>query len=389
MQKQHVFISYRHESPEHARAVRYLGELLRQANLPVALDQFYLDEHPGGPDLGWRKWCESCANDSACVLIAASEGWFAAYEKKGPPGVGLGAAIEADLFGQALYDEKGHNARIRLAFLHEIPMDKVPPRLRDWRQFQPFRGDGELNDLIRWAAGRLGKENVELPRIAWPDPVPFRPNLADRLDLCSAIEELIAGRSRKRILMYEGPSGLGKSALVKQVALYAQNLGVSVVYIDCKGGGLSLGGIVGQFDSNLDLKLPHFSRERQTHLLRAELRALRRPVLVIIDTYEHVIGNQTIADWVNRQLIAEVETALGLLVIIAGQSVPDYEETSWKDLVYHLHLSPITEIQHWKPWVEQHYPDFQKKGADLKTIMLMAQGNPAVVSSAVETISKL
>ncbi len=47
-----VFISYRHESPEHARSVRRLGQLLRQAQLPVTLDQFYLDEHPGGPDEG-------------------------------------------------------------------------------------------------------------------------------------------------------------------------------------------------------------------------------------------------------------------------------------------------------------------------------------------------
>jgi len=31
-----VFISYRQESPEHAREVRRLGELLRQAGLPVA-----------------------------------------------------------------------------------------------------------------------------------------------------------------------------------------------------------------------------------------------------------------------------------------------------------------------------------------------------------------
>ena len=111
---QHVFISYRHESPEHGRAVRRLGELLRQAKIPVALDQFYLDEFPGGPDLGWPKWCEDCANESACVLIIGSEGWFAAYEKTAPPGVGLGAASEADVLRQWLYDERGDNSHIPL-----------------------------------------------------------------------------------------------------------------------------------------------------------------------------------------------------------------------------------------------------------------------------------
>jgi SEFIR domain-containing protein len=145
MVQQHVFISYRHESPEHARAVRRLGELLRQANLPVALDQFYVDDHAGGPNEGWPKWCEDCADQSACVVIIGSEGWFASYEKTAPPSLGLGAATEADVLRQWLYDEKGDNSHIRLAFLHEISADKIPRRLRPWHQFRPFENDDQLN----------------------------------------------------------------------------------------------------------------------------------------------------------------------------------------------------------------------------------------------------
>src|SRR5436305_1635035 len=95
-----VFISYRHENSEHAQTVRQLGELLRQAKVPVAFDQFLLEELPGGPDEGWPKWCEDCANKSICVLIIASEGWFGAYEKHEQAGIGLGAASEADLIRQ-------------------------------------------------------------------------------------------------------------------------------------------------------------------------------------------------------------------------------------------------------------------------------------------------
>ena len=91
----------------------------------------------------------------------------------------------------------------------------------------------------------------------------------------------------------------------------------------------------------------------------------------------------------NQQFLVEVETALGLAVIVAGQRVPDYNGARWRDQARHFALKPITEIEHWEPWVEQHYPDFQQKGADLNTVMMFAQGNPAVVSSAVETISKL
>jgi len=87
---QHVFISYRHESDEHTRAVRRLGELLRQANIPIALDQFHADDHPGGPDLGWPKWCEDCANQSACVLIIGSEGLVFSLRKDRFTGSGFG-----------------------------------------------------------------------------------------------------------------------------------------------------------------------------------------------------------------------------------------------------------------------------------------------------------
>jgi SEFIR domain len=165
----HVFISYRHENAEHARSVRRLGEFLRQANIPVALDQFYLDEFPAGPDLGWPKWCEDHANESACVLIIGSEGWFSAYEKTGQPGVGLGAATEADLFRQWLYDEGGDNPRIRLAFLRDIATQQIPVWLRAWHHFRPFASDDQLDQLIRWISDRLGLGISNCRRSAGPN----------------------------------------------------------------------------------------------------------------------------------------------------------------------------------------------------------------------------
>jgi hypothetical protein len=386
--QQHVFISYRHESPEHARAVRRLGELLRQAAIPVALDQFLLDEHPGGPDLGWPRWCEDCANQSACVLIIGSEGWFSAYEQTAPPGLGLGAATEAVLFRQALWDEQGNNTRIRLAFLHSVA--EVPPRLGAWQQFRPFENDDQLNQLIRWVAGCLGIGNIELPTVRWPEPLEFRPNLADRLKEWSAIAELLAGRSRDRILLFEGPSGLGKSALVRQAAAYAKVLGVPVVQLDLKRAGLAVEGILGQFYLELGQRLPNFSREggSKTHLLRRDLRSLRQPVLVIFDTYEGCAGNQTVVDWINQQFLIDVERALGLTVIVAGQRAPDYNGARWQDQVRHFALKPITEIEHWEPWVKQHHPEFQDKRVDLNTLIRATEGKPSLMSSLFETISK-
>ncbi len=115
---------------------------------------------------------------------------------------------------------------------------------------------------------------------------------------------------------------------------------------------------------------------------------MREPVLIIFDGYEAAHDNKPVADWLNQQLLAEVETALGLTVIVAGQKVPDYANAGWRDLARHLPLEPITEIEHWEPWVERRYPDFRDKGVHLATVVMAANGNPALISTLCETIVK-
>jgi TIR domain len=151
----HVFLSYRHESDDHAKAVRNLGERLKAADLPVELDQFYTEDYPGGPDEGWRKWCEDRAEKSACVLIVCSKGWFDSYRKEGPPGKGLGAALEAAVFSGQIYDEKGRNARVRLVNLDNFSEAGIPTRLKDWHIFRLFRAVAEFDQMTKWIRQRL------------------------------------------------------------------------------------------------------------------------------------------------------------------------------------------------------------------------------------------
>lgn len=379
-----VFISYRHESPEHARNVRRLAKLLRQAGLPVALDQFYLDENPGGPELGWPKWCEDCAIESACVLIIASLGWFATYNKSEDPGGGLGAATESDVFRQALYDNKGRNTNIRLAFLHTVDINSVPARLRAWHSFRPFEDDHQLDQLIAWAAKLLDLKNIETPTVRWPVPAAFSPDLANRSQLeWPAVVDLLAGRSRERILLYDGESGLGKSVLIRQAVLYACELDIPVAQVNFKGGVLDIPAILGQFLLDVGEYLPNFTRQGgdKSHLLRRDLRGLRHPILVIFDSYELIAENKPIVDWLCQQFLPEVETALGLAVIVAGQQVPDHTRAIWQNLARRLPLKPITEVKHWEPWVAKRYPDFPLHGEQLKTLVKAARGQPSVIET--------
>jgi hypothetical protein len=375
MRKQ-VFISYRHESKEHAANVHRLGVLLRKANIPVELDQFYLETHPGGPDFGWPQWCEDRANESECVLIIASEGWFDAYEKKGTPRSGLGAATEADLFRQALWDAKGYNERIRLTYLHQLDEAKIPVRLRAWHRFRPFALSEDLQQLIRWIADRLGRNDIEQPVIDWPSAIPYKPKIADRNKKeWPAIVDLLCGVSRERILLVEGKSGVGKTELIRQTKAYSKILRIPTAHVDFKAGIVHTDSVLGQIRLDLRDQLPAFIRDgtNKDYLLREDLRSLRQPVLLIFDTYESAASNKPVTDWLSQILLSEVETSLGLAVIVAGQEVPDPTFASWRDYARCLSLEPILEVEEWQSWADDLYPNFNEKG-DLRTLVTATGG---------------
>ncbi|HET9282141.1 MAG TPA: SEFIR domain-containing protein [Candidatus Angelobacter sp.] len=383
-----VFISYRHESPEHSRAVRRLGEMLRQTGLPVILDQFYLEDHPGGPDEGWPKWCDDCTTQSECVLVVGSKGWFAAYDKTEPPGQGLGAATEADLIRQALYDEQGRNERFRLTFLQSLETNKVPDRLRAWHQFRAFDDSGS-REMIRWVASRVGVQVKDEPVVQWPNPVSFQPDIADRNKIeWPALVDLLAGKSGKRILLFEGGSGLGKSKLTRQSAEYARVLGVPHARIDFKGGILNTENVLDQLDLDLGKYLPDFFQEKpkKSYTLRKDLRALRQPTLLIFDSYEDAAENKEIVDWLNVQLLGDMESAPAVVVIIAGQKVPESANTNWRELTRHFLLAPITELEHWKEWVSRRFPNV--KESDLDPLLRATRGQPSLMASLCEVLAK-
>jgi hypothetical protein len=385
-----LFLSYQHQTPEHVRAVRRLGELLKQAGIPVELDQFHLEDHRGGPDEGWPKWSEDRANRCACVLVIASRGWFQACEGTSPANRGYGAATEAALIRQYLYDVKGDNSRVRLGFVESLPEGcPVPQRLRPWRQFNPFQSDAELDDLIAWVSECLGLAEVESPTVRWPKPIDdFQPDLANRDNAeWPAIVNLLAGRSRERILLLQAGSGYGKSELLHQAALYARRLDVPVARLDFKACYDDVAALLGQIDADIGQHLPNFSSQGgdKPHLLLKDLRAFRRPALLILDSYEKAVS---CTDWVCRCLLPEVELSMGLAVIVAGHRCPEPHDPRWRTLARHLTLGPIEEPAHWERWLARRYPDFADKDVDVRTLVMASGGVPKTFSDLCRTIAE-
>ena len=81
----------------------------------------------GNRGLGFEV-CRSLAREGLTVLLGSRN-----------PSLGRGAATEAALFQQYLYEEQRHNRRIRLAFVDSLSAESVPAGLRPWQQFRAWR----------------------------------------------------------------------------------------------------------------------------------------------------------------------------------------------------------------------------------------------------------
>jgi hypothetical protein len=384
----HVFISYRHSDVGHSGAVRALGDMLRRENIPVELDQFCRDANPGGPNEGWPRWSQDRARASACVLIVASRGWFAAYDGiDGEPG-GFGAASEAAVFRQYLYDTKSQNERVRIVWLDDdASACAVPEPLRPWHQFRPFLSTEDRAQMLAWIQQRLQLDRPTAG-VRWPEPVEFSPDIADRTHEWPLVASLLTGRSRERILLIEASAaGLGKSTLVRCAADYAKKLELPVAHVDFKYFGVDTGHVLGTFDLELGELLPQFRRDpTKLHVLRKDLRALRQPLLLIFDSYETAATNKALSDLVSGVILAEAVTAPAVAVIVAGQVVPDAAHAVWRDDSRRVCLEPITRVEHWEGWLARKFPSFREKKADINTILMATGGNPKVVAELFQAI---
>ena len=82
-----VFITYSHDSDEHAQRVLDLAQRLRADGIDANIDQFLL----GGPKEGWPRWMQHQVEEADFVLVVCTDTYKRRFEGKEQPGVGKGA----------------------------------------------------------------------------------------------------------------------------------------------------------------------------------------------------------------------------------------------------------------------------------------------------------
>ena len=83
-----VFISYSHDSQEHADRVLALADRLRSDGVEA-----WIDQYESAPAEGWPRWMEEQINRVDFVLVVASRVYRARFDN-GEAERGLGAAWE-------------------------------------------------------------------------------------------------------------------------------------------------------------------------------------------------------------------------------------------------------------------------------------------------------
>jgi hypothetical protein len=100
--KSRVFISYSHDSPEHAEQVLGLSARLRRDGVETILDQY----ENGTPDKGWPRWMLDQLDQADFVLLVCTETYYRRFRGHEEPGKGKGADWEGAVITQEIYDAR-------------------------------------------------------------------------------------------------------------------------------------------------------------------------------------------------------------------------------------------------------------------------------------------
>src|SRR2546421_7965942 len=101
-----LFISYSHDSPEHADRVLELSDHLRLDGIDCILDQYEVS-----PPEGFPRWMDRQIRDADFVLMICTPAYYRRVMGEEKPGLGLGVRWESDLIYQYIYNAGTVNDR--------------------------------------------------------------------------------------------------------------------------------------------------------------------------------------------------------------------------------------------------------------------------------------
>src|SRR6201988_3598264 len=293
-----VFISYRQTNDEQKQRVRAFAERLRDAGVDVILDQFFLDDNPGGPNDGWPKWSSDRALKTDYVLIIGASEWYQCFEGTQAPGTGLGAACEAADIRTRIYKSANVIPNIRVVLLKDEDDKSTPDKLSPYHR---FHADRDLTNIVRWINGSI--ETGDTPPTSIPHNLPSLQPFFGREEELRKIADALDPESRTWGALIDGPGGMGKTSLAVRAAYDAPPEAFErIVFVSLKSraldddgvrdlSGFLISGLV-ELLNELARELGHadIAKAREDQRPRMLLDALRGTrTLLVLDNLESLV----------------------------------------------------------------------------------------------------
>lgn len=380
-----VFISYSHDDEQHQTRVYAFADRLKQAGVKVIIDR---DCPPGGPDIGWDKWSELQAEQAEIVLPVFTPSYEKCWKGEQLPGMRLGAIHELGVLYRRLYNAGSEINFCRILTFEDEHQNNIPTFLQGLPNFAAQR---DFQQILAWlqlrgAAPTLTESQTQ---ITWPNRnANYHWLLADRKAPCEAFQNMLTRNIPQRILLLEGQSNTGKTVLLNELLNCAKFMSLESILLDMKG----CPSLAELFDNlTLDVSdslLPRLhgasGSARKTALLQ-DLMQLQCPLLLGFDTYQQIAPD--ISDWIENQLLQRIDKLPGLIVLIAGQQVPDPKKFSWQGVASKHSLLAIAEKHYWQDYAVRVLGNQGISEQHIEMLLHVSKGEPGQTSALLQSFA--
>ncbi|MBA3560784.1 MAG: hypothetical protein H0W30_19580 [Gemmatimonadaceae bacterium] len=250
--------------------------------------------------------------------------------------------------------------------------------------------------------------------------------IADRKDEFTLFERMLRGAAPNRVLLLEGPSERGKSILLAELALLAEEiLGQRCCARTDLKGGLALDELFSGFLADLGPEVfanytkqpapaplqvnveanlsgaefgdgnkvavqpiihtgaPDSAHHRGKAILQ-DLRTCTKPLVLIIDTFE--AATDEASRWIVQQLLPSVRHNVRLSIVLGGQRVPDPRDSqlTWGGFADRRILKLVTSVDDWHEFACSCHPAFPRQ--HIESVLRGLVHRPSIIQEFIENI---
>jgi hypothetical protein len=149
-QVSNVFISYSHDSPEHARRVLGLAERLRKDGIDAQIDQYV----GGRPPEGWPRWMLDRVHWADFVLMIFTEVYYRRFRGHEEPSKGKGVDWESQVITLEIYNAKSRTTKFAPVIFGFRDREFIPEPLSD--QFYILDSEESYQELYGFLTDQAG-----------------------------------------------------------------------------------------------------------------------------------------------------------------------------------------------------------------------------------------